>query len=458
MNAEVTLDGRKLIGTVAGISPDVRNSQVTGRVRFAEQPKGLRQNQRASVRIVLDERNDVLKVARSPFNDSDTRFVYVVRDDDAVRMPGGIRRRGHRRNRNPQRTQGRRRRGALRHARLQGRTQRAHRQLTSLARGSPMLSMTNVSKVFRTDLIETHALRNFSLDVKAGEFLAVTGPSGSGKTTFLNIAGLLEPYDTGTYKLDDVDVTQLSDDARSHLRNQKIGFIFQSFNLMPDLNVYDNVDVPLALPAHEGRRTRQAHHQCARDRGPGGAHETRSGAALRRPAAARGHRARHRRRPEAGAGRRAHRQPRFADGAPGHGPAREDQRDGHHHHHGHARSRARAPRAPQRAGGRRPDLRFQALRTARRATPATRSAVRWTPPRREPEMFAYYLRLALRQLPAQSGPHRAHGVRHRARHLGVHDHADQLPRRRAQPGRRAQQHPVRAVDRQLGSGARLGRR
>jgi HlyD family secretion protein len=87
MNAEVTLDGRKLNGTVLGISPDVRNSQVTGRVRFAEQPKGLRQNQRASVRIVLDERNDVLKVARSPFSDSETRFAYVVRDDAAVRIP-----------------------------------------------------------------------------------------------------------------------------------------------------------------------------------------------------------------------------------------------------------------------------------------------------------------------------------------------------------------------------------
>ena len=87
MNAEVTLDGRKLIGTVAGISPDVRNSQVTGRVRFTEQPKGLRQNQRASVRIVLDERGDVLKVARSPFQDSDTRFVYVVRDDEVVLTP-----------------------------------------------------------------------------------------------------------------------------------------------------------------------------------------------------------------------------------------------------------------------------------------------------------------------------------------------------------------------------------
>src|SRR6187399_2474739 len=109
-----------------------------------------------------------------------------------------------------------------------------------------MLSMKNVSKVFRTDLIETHALRDFSLEVKAGEFLAVTGPSGSGKTTFLNIAGLLEPYETGSYKLDDVEVTDLPDDARSALRNQKIGFIFQSFNLMPDLNIYDNVDVLMA--------------------------------------------------------------------------------------------------------------------------------------------------------------------------------------------------------------------
>jgi len=87
MNAEVSLDGRKVQGTVAGISPDVRNSQVTGRVRFSAQPKGLRQNQRASVRIVLDERNDVLKVARSPFSDSDSRFAYVVRDDAAVRTP-----------------------------------------------------------------------------------------------------------------------------------------------------------------------------------------------------------------------------------------------------------------------------------------------------------------------------------------------------------------------------------
>ncbi|HEY8506793.1 MAG TPA: ABC transporter ATP-binding protein [Steroidobacteraceae bacterium] len=109
----------------------------------------------------------------------------------------------------------------------------------------PMLEMNNISKIYRTDLIETHALRNFSLRVDAGEFVAVTGPSGSGKTTFLNVAGLLETFDSGEYLLDGSDVSKLSDDERSRLRNEKIGFIFQSFNLIPDLNIYDNVDVPL---------------------------------------------------------------------------------------------------------------------------------------------------------------------------------------------------------------------
>ena len=108
-----------------------------------------------------------------------------------------------------------------------------------------MLEMHGISKIYRTDLIETHALRDFSLKVGDGEFVAVTGPSGSGKTTFMNVAGLLETFDTGTYKLDGQDVNRLSDEARSKLRNEKIGFIFQSFNLIPDLDIFDNVDVPL---------------------------------------------------------------------------------------------------------------------------------------------------------------------------------------------------------------------
>ncbi|MFO7340520.1 MAG: ABC transporter ATP-binding protein [Lysobacteraceae bacterium] len=119
-----------------------------------------------------------------------------------------------------------------------------------------MLLMRQVSKIYRTSMVETHALRSLDLHVREGEFVAVTGPSGSGKTTFLNIAGLLETFDSGEYLLDGEDVRGLSDDQRSRLRNRKIGFIFQGFNLIPDLNLYDNVDVPLryrGLPAAERR-------------------------------------------------------------------------------------------------------------------------------------------------------------------------------------------------------------
>jgi putative ABC transport system ATP-binding protein len=108
-----------------------------------------------------------------------------------------------------------------------------------------MLTMQEVSKVYRTEMVQTHALRQLNVHVREGEFLAVTGPSGSGKTTFLNIAGLLEDFTSGVYTLDGVDVKGLGDEARSRLRNEKIGFVFQSFNLIPDLNLFDNVDVPL---------------------------------------------------------------------------------------------------------------------------------------------------------------------------------------------------------------------
>jgi putative ABC transport system ATP-binding protein len=104
-----------------------------------------------------------------------------------------------------------------------------------------MLEMTNLSKAYRTEAVETYALRNFSIHVREREFVAVTGPSGSGKTTFLTIAGLLEEFTAGEYQLDGADVRGLGDNQRSRLRNEKIGFIFQGFNLI----VSDNVDVPL---------------------------------------------------------------------------------------------------------------------------------------------------------------------------------------------------------------------
>jgi putative ABC transport system ATP-binding protein len=120
-----------------------------------------------------------------------------------------------------------------------------------------MLQMENIRKVYRTDLVETHALEAFSLNVNNGEFVAVTGPSGSGKTTFLNVAGLLDVFDGGSYRLGGKDVSRLNDREMSRIRNHSIGFIFQSFNLIPDLDVFDNVDVPLryrGMAAGERRR------------------------------------------------------------------------------------------------------------------------------------------------------------------------------------------------------------
>lgn len=121
-----------------------------------------------------------------------------------------------------------------------------------------MLTMNEVRKVYRTEHVETHALSAFSISVGEGEFVSVMGPSGSGKTTFLNIAGLLDSFDEGSYVLDGQNVSGLSDREMSRVRNEKIGFIFQTFNLIPDLNVFDNIDVPLRYRGMGAAARRQA--------------------------------------------------------------------------------------------------------------------------------------------------------------------------------------------------------
>ncbi|KZN40981.1 ABC transporter ATP-binding protein [Pseudoalteromonas luteoviolacea] len=125
-----------------------------------------------------------------------------------------------------------------------------------------MLHMQDISKMYQTEMVQTQALREFNLTVNEGEFIAVTGPSGSGKTTFLNIAGLLEPYSAGQYMLDGVDVGKLNDNQRSDLRNQKIGFIFQGFNLIPDLNLFENIEVPLRYRGIKAKERKRRVEQC----------------------------------------------------------------------------------------------------------------------------------------------------------------------------------------------------
>lgn len=120
-----------------------------------------------------------------------------------------------------------------------------------------MLVMKNINKVFQTADVQTHALRDFNLTVNEGDFVSVTGPSGSGKTTFLNIAGLLETYTDGEFLLDGKDVGNLNDAGRSRMRNEKIGFVFQSFNLIPDLNLFDNVDVPLRYRGFDAKERKK---------------------------------------------------------------------------------------------------------------------------------------------------------------------------------------------------------
>jgi len=111
--------------------------------------------------------------------------------------------------------------------------------------GQPLIRLEGITKVFYTDEIETHALSGVHLELRQGEYIAIAGPSGSGKSTLLAIIGLLDSPSDGTYTLKDKSVAKLDIDDRARIRNREIGFIFQSFNLIGDLTVYENVELPL---------------------------------------------------------------------------------------------------------------------------------------------------------------------------------------------------------------------
>ncbi len=109
----------------------------------------------------------------------------------------------------------------------------------------PLIHLQSVSKVFYTDEVETHALATVHLQIQRGEYVSIAGPSGCGKTTLLSLLGLLDSPTDGTYMLDDKDVSDLSASERARVRNREIGFVFQAFNLIGDLTVYENVELPL---------------------------------------------------------------------------------------------------------------------------------------------------------------------------------------------------------------------
>ncbi len=108
-----------------------------------------------------------------------------------------------------------------------------------------MIKTTDLTKIFRTDEVETTALNKVNLEVSKGEFVAVMGPSGCGKSTLLNIIGLLDNPTNGRYSFNEVEVSKFRESQRTNLRKGNIGFVFQSFNLIDELNVYENVELPL---------------------------------------------------------------------------------------------------------------------------------------------------------------------------------------------------------------------
>ena len=129
-----------------------------------------------------------------------------------------------------------------------------------------LLELKDIAKVFYTDEVETHALSGVHFDIQRGEYISITGPSGCGKSTLLSILGLLDSPTSGHYRLNNVPVEDISASERARIRNKEIGFIFQAFNLIGDLTVFENVELPLTYRDGVGKAERRERVQEALER------------------------------------------------------------------------------------------------------------------------------------------------------------------------------------------------
>lgn len=149
-----------------------------------------------------------------------------------------------------------------------------------------MIKTINLQKIFKTEEVETWALNNVSIEVKQGEFVAIMGPSGCGKSTLLNILGLLDNPTGGEYYLNGTEVSKYTESQRTSLRKGVIGFVFQSFNLIDELNVYENIELPLLYMGISASERKKKGGDCYGTNGYHTSQQTLPATTFRRSAAA----------------------------------------------------------------------------------------------------------------------------------------------------------------------------